>query len=123
MNCKGINMKKILIGVIAIVLLLVVSLSGCTETLNPPNVEITSQNARTGMEGLDYTVYVDVTVYNRGGDGRVTVWAEVSQGGSSWKKPQTIYLNSKESQDLTFRFSEFSFWSFEGGSYYVWVEH
>ena len=88
----------------------------------PPNVKVTSQYARTGLIGLDYTVWVDVSVYNSGGPGTVTVWVEVTQGESSWKKSQSVHLEPKGSKDLTFTFKEFSFWSFESGRYRVWVE-
>ena len=55
------------------------------ERVQPPNVDVTSYNARSGLEGLDFVVYVDVDVYNRGGPGKVTVWAEIEQGERSFK--------------------------------------
>jgi len=45
----------------------------------PPDVKVMSENARTGYEVLNYVVYVDATVYNMGGDCKVTVWAKLTQ--------------------------------------------
>jgi len=93
---------------------------GVQRTL-PPDVQVTSKNARTGYVGLDYTVWVDVSVHNYGGAGTVTVWAEVIQGSNSWTKSQSIYLDAKGSSDLTFEFREVSFWTLDSGQYAVWV--
>ena len=76
-------MKKIAISLIALMVIGVGFLGGCTESINeminPPDVEVISQSTRTGYEGLDYVLYIDVTVYNKGGDGTATVWAKVMQ--------------------------------------------
>jgi hypothetical protein len=93
---------------------------GLQRTL-PPDVDVTSKNARTGNIGLDYTVWIDVSVHNSGGAGTVTVWTSVIQGSDEWTKSQSIYLDAKDSRNLTFEFREASFWSFERGSYNVWV--
>lgn len=119
-------MKKIIgIGIILIILL---SLSGCTrinenigDVIDPPNVYVTSKSTRTGYEGLDYVVYVDVTVHNRGGDGKATVWTSLTQDGNQWSKRQTIYLNGDETRSLIFTYKEISFWG-SGGSYRAWIE-
>ena len=39
----------------------------------PPDIEITSTNTRSGAKGLDYVGYVDISVYNSGGKGTITV--------------------------------------------------
>lgn len=92
------------------------------ETINPPNVIVTSKNCRTGNVGLDYVAWVDVSVHNDGGLGTVVVWAEVTQGSSSWKKSMSVYLDSQGSRDLTFTFNEVQFWTTQQIYYRVWVE-
>lgn|SRR5574341_348033 len=86
----------------------------------PPDVQVTSQNARSGNIGLDYVQWVDVSVHNSGGAGTVTVWAKVTQGSSEWTKSQSVYLDAKGSQNLTFEFREVGLFD-GGGSYSVWV--
>jgi len=123
-------MQKITILIIVSIVVGVGILSGCSEKtssgisniVTPPMVDVTSQNARTGMEGLDYVVYIDVSLHNRGGDGKVTAWAKITQGGSFWTKQQAIYLGAGEMRDLTFTFREISFWDTSSGSYSVWIE-
>ncbi len=118
------NKNFLILGIVA--LLLVVGLSGCTESpseiFNPPQVEVTSRTIRDGYEGLDYVVYVDCTVKNSGGSGKVTVYAKVTQGSSYWQREQQIYINDGESRDLSFTFKEVSFWTLEGVTYRAWVE-
>ena len=72
----------------------------------PPDIEITSTNTRSGAKGLDYVGYVDISVYNSGGKGTITVWVEVTQGSNSWKKTQSVYLDHQGSANLTFEFRE-----------------
>jgi uncharacterized protein YxeA len=119
-------MKKII--KICIILMLIMALCGCTrinenigDMVDPVNVYITSKSTRTGYEGFDYVVYVDVTVHNQGGDGKATVWTSLTQDGNQWSKRQTIYLNGDETRSLTFTYKEISFWG-SGGNYRVWVE-
>ena len=114
---------------LAVVVVIGILLVGFGPILNlvqraqPPNVQITSKNARTGMAGLDYVVWIDVSVYNSGGMGTVTVWAKVTQGSNSWTKTQSVNLGLKETKALTFTFNEFSFWSSASGAYSVWVTY
>jgi len=123
-------MRKTAILLIALMVIIVGLLSGCSDKTNsgiknivtPPTVEITSKSVRTGMEGLDFVGYVDVSLYNRGGEGKVTVWAKISQGSSYWTKQQAIYLNAGETRDLTFTFREISFWDPTTCYYSVWIE-
>lgn len=72
----------------------------------PPDIEMTSMNTRSGAKGLDYVGYVDVSVYNSGGKGTITVWVEVTQGSNSWTKTKSVYLDHQGSADLTFEFRE-----------------
>jgi len=124
-------LNKIAYAAVVIVLVVIIGLllvgpgniASVFQRVQPPNVQITSKSARSGLTGLDYTVWVDVSVYNGGGPGPVTVWVEVRQGSDSWKKAQTVHLEPKASKDLTFTFREFSFWSTASGSYSVWVEY
>lgn len=126
---KGVSREAFAAVVIVFVVVIGLLLVGPGNIVNlfqralPPDVEVTSNNARTGLIGLDYTLWVDVSVYNSGGPGTVTVWAKATQGSDSWEKAQSVHLEPRESKDLTFTFKEFSFWSFESGSYRVWVEY
>ena len=72
----------------------------------PPDIEMTSINTRSGAKGLDYVGYVDISVYNSGGKGTITVWVEVTQGSNSWTKTKSVYLDHQGSADLTFEFRE-----------------
>ena len=111
----------IIIGNLIVILLI---LSGCTSNIiNPINVNIIDQDSRAGFVGLDYIVYVDVTVYNQGGEGKATIWAQLSQGSSQWTDKQTIYLEEKETRDLTFEFEDATIWTMDKGIYEVWVEY
>ena len=112
--------------VVAVMLLLVYGLGGVMQgiqRIQPPSVQVTSENARTGNIGLDYVAWVDVSVHNSGGPGTVTVWVEIMQGSDLWKKSQTIYLDAKGSRDLTFEFREVGFWTTDQGYYHVWVTY
>lgn len=112
--------------VVAVMLLLVYGLGGVMQgiqRIQPPSVQVTSKNLRTGTIGLDYVAWVDVSVHNSGGPGTVTVWAEITQGSGVWKKSQTIYLDAKGSRDLTFEFKEVGFWTTNPIYYSVWVTY
>lgn len=115
-------------GIIIVVVLLLFTygLGGVMQgfqRVQPPSVEVTSQNLRTGTIGLDYAAWVDVSVHNSGGPGTVTVWVEVAQGSNVWKKSQTFYLDAKGSKDLTFEFREVGFWTTNPIYYRVWVTY
>ena len=105
-------------------------LSGClqkptysdTNKVNPTNVDIIGRSTRTGFERFDYVVYVDVTVDNRGGEGKAAIWVSLTQGSNLWTKNQAIYINQGETRDLTFSFNEVSFWSISDLNYHVWIE-
>lgn len=123
---KRIILGSIAVGVVVIVLIFFFAfgLGGIQQGLQrtlPPNVEVTSKNARTGYIGLDYTLWVDASVHNSGGAGTVTVWAKVTQGSNEWTKSQSIYLDAQGSRELTFEFKEISFWSLDSSYYSVWV--
>lgn len=118
-------MNKI-IGII--IILMLIALCGCTEInkniddmVNPPDVNVICKSTREGYEGIDYVIYIDVTVYNQGGDGKATVWSKITQDGNQWSKKQTIYIDGEETLDLTFTYREISFWG-SGGSYKVWID-
>ena len=87
----------------------------------PPDIEITSMDTRSGSVGLDYVGYVDVSVYNKGGKGTITVWVEVTQGTNTWKKSKSVYLDYQDSANLTFEFREvtiFGSWRARAGVTY-----
>jgi len=116
------------IVMISIVLIALVSLCGCI--FDSPYVYVVSQGARTDVYdtiygGVGCTVYIDVTVYNRGGDGEVTVWTRVTQyTGNQLSRKQTIYINGEERVDLTFTYQDVSCRDAikPDLSYRVWVE-
>lgn len=93
-----------------------------TNMVNPTDVEIIGRSTRTGFEGFDYVMYVDVTVDNRGGESKATIWVSLTQGGNQWTKNQAIYLSQRETRDLTFSFNEVSFWSISDLNYRIWIE-
>jgi hypothetical protein len=123
-------MRKIPIMLIVLMIICMGFFSGClqkptynnTNMVNPTHVEIIGRSTRTGFEGFDYVVYVDVTVENQGAEGKATIWASLIQGDNQWTKNQAIYLNQGETGDLTFSFYEVSFWSISGLTYRVWIE-
>jgi hypothetical protein len=90
--------------------------------INPPNAIVTSKNCRTGMKGLDYIAWIDVSIHNDGGAGTVVVWVQVTQGSRRWTKSQSLYLGSQASRDLTLAFNEIGFWTTNSIYYIVWVE-
>lgn len=77
---------------------------GCNEVrarVTPPSPRIVSQRATDGFAGFDYTYNVSCTVRNEGGDGQVTVTAELGQ----WKQSRSVRLvaDAQEAIDFTFR--------------------
>ena len=72
-------MKRKVILLVAFMVISIGLFVGCTEEsgniFNPTNVDIVSKSSRTGYEGFNFVVYIDVSVYNRGGDGKAIVWA------------------------------------------------
>lgn len=117
------NKKLVSMGIILIFLL--IGLCGCQdviETVNPPDIIITSKSSSEGYEGADRVGYVDVTVSNGGGGGRGTIYAKVTQGSNEWTKSQKVYLENGESESITFKFKEIEFWTLDTWSYSTWVE-
>ena len=108
------------IGILAIAIFGVGGIGDLVKRIKPPNVEITTAEARRALEGWDHVVYVDVSVHNHGGSGTVVIWCEITQGDQSWKKSKNIHLDLKESRDLNFRFSEVGVAGFK---YQVWGEY
>lgn len=121
---KGLYIAVAVIAVVIVAAVLVVEFTqrgGFRGVINPPNVKIVSRDLDTTLEGLDYVAYVYVTVKNEGGAGSATVYVKVMQGGDSWTKSRSVYLDSGESSDLTFKFSEIEFWTTYGVTYTVWI--
>ena len=125
-------MNKIIILAGIIVMLLLGMLSGCTkqrsysyenDVVYPknPHIYVTSKLWRTGYEGIDYVIWIDVIVRNSGYSGSQTVFCQINQENNQYLRSESVYLNAGRSTSLTFRFPEFSWWSSDGGSYRVWV--
>jgi hypothetical protein len=119
-RCYG----KFLFIIVLVALVLIVGTGGFIQLFRrtlPPVGVVTSQNIRTGLVGLDYTAWVDVSVHNSGGPGQIIVWVEVQQGSNSWTKSQSVYLEGGGSTSLTFEFREIGFWTTNPVSYRVWT--
>lgn len=115
---------KFLFIIVLVALFLIVGTGGFIQLFRrtlPPVGEVTSQNIRTGLVGIDYTAWVDVSVHNSGGPGQITVWVEVQQGSNSWTKSQAVHLEDGGSTSLTFEFREIEFWTNNPVSYRVWT--
>jgi len=128
--------KTAFVAVVALVAVGVVLLVGPGNIVNvfkralPPNVEVTYHSGRgkspVWLVDPDWTVTVDVSVYNKGGPGTVTVWVELPQDSESWKKGQTIHLEPEEAKELTFEFKggqPLGSWIASGRLYRVSVEY
>ena len=111
-RARGVSTSTIIVVLVLLVgayFVLTMGIGGIGDAIQntlPPEIEITSSSSREGNIGLDYVGYVDVSVYNSGGKGTITVWVEVTQGSNSWKKTQSIFLENQGSADLTFEFRE-----------------
>jgi hypothetical protein len=93
-------------------------------TTAPHQYYVVRYTSRTGFEGLNYVFSVDVVVQNIGNaSGQARVWSQLNQGSNHYEKHQDIYLSAGESQSYTFRYTEYSFWSTDAGSYQVWVDN
>ena len=107
-------------------LLIVTALSGCVNNrisvVEKPYFVVTSKVLRTGYKGIDYVVWIDTIIYNSGDAGSQIVSCQVNQDDNEYMQSKRIYLDSRRSVSLTFEFSEYSWWSSDGGSYRVWVE-
>lgn len=126
------NKQIIIVGIM--LMLLTAGLSGCTsddgdngQTYPPLEpkayIKVSDTTTRTGYEGIDYCLYIDVIVKNYGdAPGNAEVWAEVNQDSNQYEKRQRVYLDPNESDSITFKFCEFSYWSSDTGSWRVWVE-
>ena len=119
-------MKRKMIVLGTVVILLVIGLNGCveqiSESVNPPDMRLTSQYKRETYEGADRVGYVDITVKNYGGKGTSTVYVKVTQGSNQWTKERTVTLDNDETTDLSFRFSEIEFWTTASWDFTAWVD-
>lgn len=99
---------------VVVVGLAVAVLTACNVT-NPPKPEIVGQTARSGSPGFDYTIWVDCTIRNNGGNGQFEVAARLNAGGS-WTKRQTVSVSSGQERMVTLTFPEPEFLSAGLGS-------
>lgn len=99
--------KWIVVGVvigIVIVASFILLLNPLSRILNPPRPEIVSKYGHDGFQGLNYVLYVEVTVRNNGGEGWIKVFADISGAGKYEKQEQRVYLRTVETKDLNFVF-------------------
>jgi hypothetical protein len=111
------------IGIGAIIgVVIIASLIFAYSILNRPNPQIILLDGHDGFQGVNYVAYVDVSVKNNGGDGWVTVYAEIEGAGKYEKKEQRIYMASGETKQLQFVF-DISFWNalFSSLNYRAWA--
>lgn len=94
--------------------------SGSQPIVNQPMVEITSTNLRAAPVE-EHLAYVDVGLYNSGGDGIVIVSATISDGTDQYTGNQSLSIKEEESLNLTFTFSEISFSNFSDVHAYTWI--
>lgn len=66
-----------------------------------PNVEIVSKNDSGEYQGSNYIVHAEATIFNRGADTTVTVFAQVKDQTQF----QTVWLASNQATTLTFTFT------------------
>lgn len=107
MESKKSPVKWIVVGVVIGIVVLasfILLLNPLSRILNPPKPEIVSKYGHDGFQGLNYVLYVDVTVRNNGGEGWIKVFADISGAGKYEKQEQRVYLKSGETKDLTFVF-------------------
>jgi hypothetical protein len=69
-----------------------------------PKPEIIRLDGYGGFEGFNYVFYVDVTVKNNGGEGYVSVFAEIRATGKYEKQEQILYMYKGQSQNVRFTF-------------------
>lgn len=115
--------KSVLVGVLVTVsVVLVIFAVVLMPLLNRPRPDIVLTNGHDGFQGLNYVIYVDVKVKNNGGEGWVTVYAELSGGGRYEEQNQRIYLASGETRQLQFVF-DVTVWNalFSSMSYSAWA--
>jgi predicted nucleic acid-binding Zn ribbon protein len=77
--------------------------------LNRPKPDIVLLDGHDGFQGLNYVAFVDVGVRNNGGEGWVTVYAELEGSGYYEELNQRVHLASGETKNLQFVF-DISFW-------------
>ncbi len=94
--------------------------SGAQRIANQPMVEITSTNLRA-LPVEEHLAYVDVGLYNAGGDGTIIVSATISDGTDQFTGNQSLSIKEEESLNLTFTFSEISFSNFSDVHAYTWI--
>jgi hypothetical protein len=113
---------KLAIAVILTLIIVVGIVWLFNNIVNKPRPEIISTYGCDGFQGLNYVIFVDVTVKNNGASGPVVVYAEISGAGKYEKQEQTIYLSSGEQRTVRFTF-DVSFWGvlFSQVNYRAWA--
>jgi hypothetical protein len=91
------------------------------QTVSPPKVTILSANARSGFQGLNFVVYLDVKILCESGSGNIEVWSYIEQDTSTYRKFKSIQVSSGDTYTMTFAYPEATFWSISG-HYRVWIE-
>jgi len=115
------------IGVIVIASVVVLALALFLTGFFNPKVEITSSILHRGSSGIlgtgNYWVNVEISLYNHGWSGTVTVWAEITYEPTqdTWKKAKAIHLGQRESKDVTIEFTLETGWYFGDFTYRVWL--
>lgn len=102
----------IVVGIVVAVfcIALYVSYFAVNPFVSSPIPDIILLDGHDGFQGIDYVVYIDVGVKNNGGEGWVTVYAELDSAGRYEEKSSRIFLASGETKQLQFVY-DVGFWN------------
>ena len=88
-------------------ILIILNYSTIIKIFYPPNPIIVSYKANDLSSKLfDYSVQVEATIRNDGGNGDIVFEATVYQDGNTWTKTVKKYFESKETSDMQIIFDE-----------------
>ena len=121
----GLEVLLILIVTVTISAVLLLSkkrIINMFQAFRSPNVDVISQHLRPTIERSNSVIYVDISLYNHGGPGAITVWIELLQGKNAWKRSLRFHLEPKQIQDITFRISENGLSITDKVDYRIWIE-
>ena len=79
------------------------------DVVTPPQPEVSASLIHEGSPGGNYTVWVDCTIRNFGGNGDITVIATLTVGNNSWEQQQELWMSGDTEHLFRFQFSEITF--------------
>lgn len=99
----GPKLSHVAIAITVCIIIVMVSYSAYVFLVRP-KPDIVLVNGYDGFQGLTYVAFIDVKVKNNGGDGWVTVYAELEASGYYEELNQRTHLASGQTKDLQFVF-------------------